>query len=229
MGVVKEAMFALLEPSPSLPTEARAGARTWVLALLGLSLGLALGLVLFGWLPTWLGPYSFHGVVIQSPQPLSNFTLTGPGDQPVSLRDFRGRTVLLYFGYTYCPDVCPATLKTLAEARSLLRPADQAQVQVIMISVDPERDSPATLADYLAHFDPSFVGLTGPQAELLAATTPLGIYFEKRASSSATDYLIDHTASVALVDGSGYLRLLYPFNTPATDLAADLQYMVRHP
>lgn len=222
-------MSALLDSPASTPTGAQPGPRVWVLALLGLSLGLAAGLILFGWLPTWLGPYNFHGVVIQSPQPLSNFVLTGTDGQAVSLRDFRDRYVLLYFGYTYCPDVCPATLRVLAEARRLLRPAEQAQVQVVMISVDPERDTPAALTTYLAHFDSSFIGLTGSQAELLAATTPLGIYFEKRPATSAANYLIDHTASVAVVDGAGYLRLLYPFNTPAADIAADLHYLVRHP
>ncbi len=201
--------------------------RWWVLALLGLTLGLVGGGLLFRFIPDWLGGPRFNGLLIQSPDPVPNFTLTGPDDQPVSLHDFRGQVTLLYFGYTYCPDVCPATMQTLARAREMLPARDREKMQVVMVSVDPERDTPETLANYLAYFDPTFIGLTGDQEALLSATTPLGIYFEKQEVGSALSYLVDHTATVAVVDQEGYLRLIYPFNTPAEAIAADVRSLIR--
>lgn len=200
--------------------------RGWVLAVLGLTLGLAVGALLFRFIPAWLGTPRFNGILIQSPDPVPDFTLTGPAGRPVSLHDFRGRVTLLYFGYTYCPDVCPATMQTLARAREMLPERDRDEMQVIMVSVDPERDTPETLAAYLAYFDPTFIGLTGDQAALVAATTPLGIYFEKQEVGSALSYLVDHTATVAVVDQEGYLRLIYPFNTPAEAIAADMRSLI---
>ncbi len=102
-----------------------------------------------------LKPYTFHGTVLQSLQPAPDFELTASHGQTVSLEDFEGQLVMLYFGYTFCPDVCPATLSELSSAMEIL--GKQAQdVQVIMISVDPERDTPEMLAEYAAHFDPRF-------------------------------------------------------------------------
>ncbi len=196
-----------------------------VLALLG---GLALGvaLLLSGIVP--IGPRQFHGTLIQSPTPLANFTLYGPDNAPVSLRDFRGKVVILYFGYTYCPDVCPATLAELKQMMAALgRQADQ--VQVLMISVDPERDTAVALQQYVTHFHPSFIGLTGQTEEdILAVTTPLGIYYEKHAGTASTGYLIDHTATLTVIDKKGYLRLIYPFGISGKDIAADLQYIINN-
>lgn len=186
---------------------------------------LILGL-LAGWaIITLATPYTYHGTVIQSPQPDRNFTLTGPNGQEVSLHDFRGQAVLLYFGYTFCPDVCPATMVELAHASDLL--GDDAQkMQVIMVSVDPERDSPESLAEYVSHFDPAFIGATGSEDEVAAVATQYGIFYEKHEGTVATGYLIDHTASVVVIDPDGYLRLVYPFGTPADDIADDIRHLV---
>lgn len=193
-----------------------------IIGVCALILGLIVGWILINVL---IGPYTYHGTVIQSPQQARNFTLTGRNGQAVNLSDFRGQAVLIYFGYTFCPDVCPATLVELAKANNLL--GDKAdQAQIIMISVDPARDTPEMLHEYVTHFDPAFIGLTGSEDDIAAAATPFGIFYEKHEGSVATGYLIDHTASVIVVDPEGYVRLVYPFNTPGADIAEDILHLV---
>jgi protein SCO1/2 len=189
-----------------------------------------LGLVVLAGLGLLLGklfkPYAFHGMVLQSPQRATNFTLTGHMGQPVSLSDFKGQVALLYFGYTTCPDVCPTTLAQLRLARQLLGQRGD-EVQVLMVTVDPERDTVSLLADYMGHFDPSFIGLTGTPEEIAEIATYYGVFYERQESESALGYLVDHTATVMVVDRDGYLRLVYPYGTSAEDMAADLDYMLR--
>ena len=96
-----------------------------------------------------------------------------------------------------------------------------------MVSVDPERDTPQVLADYLGHFDPSFLGLTGTEKEISAAAEPFGIFYQKGPGTVESGYLVDHTATVSVLDKEGRLRLLFPFATPAEDIAADLRHMLR--
>lgn len=193
-----------------------------IMGVAALLLGLAAGWVIITLIGT---PYTYHGTVIQSPERDSNFTLIGPEGKPLSLYDFRGQAVLLYFGYTFCPDVCPATMVELAQATEML--GDEAdKSQVIMVSVDPQRDTPEKLQSYVTHFDPSFIGVTGSEDEVAAVATQYGIYYEKHEGTVATGYLFDHTASVIVIDPDGYLRLVYPFGTPAEDIAGDLQQLI---
>ncbi|MEZ4590161.1 MAG: SCO family protein [Chloroflexota bacterium] len=195
------------------------------LALIGLGIGVGLGALFLAIRPLF-GPTEWHGMEIQSNLPVTNFTLTGPDEQPVSLVDFRGKVVMLYFGYTFCPDVCPATMVELSDAMEVL--GNRAEdVQVMMITVDPERDTAEVLQAYLAHFDDSFIGLTGTPEDLIAVTAPMGIFFERHEGSEASGYLIDHTATVAVLDKEGKLRLIYPFGVTGEDMAADLKYLVR--
>ncbi len=187
---------------------------------------LVLGL-LVGWIVINIlaGPYTYHGTVIQSPDRAYNFTLTGHNGDSVSLDGFRGKAVLIYFGYTFCPDVCPATMVELAKANKFL--GDEAEkAQVIMISVDPARDTPEMLQEYVTHFDPAFIGVTGSEDEVASTAIPYGIFYEKHEGTEASGYLIDHTASVVVVDPQGYLRLVYPFNTPGADIAEDIQHLI---
>lgn len=196
--------------------------RLIIYIVVGVAVGLALGWLLL----QWILPPSYNGQVIDSQTPVTNFTLTGPEGEPVSLIDFRDKVVMLYYGYTFCPDVCPATMVELKTAvQSLGSKADD--VQVLMISLDPERDTPEALEKYVTHFDPSFIGLTGTEDEIVAASAPLGIFYEREEGSAATGYLINHTATVMVLDKRGHLRLLYPFDTPGEDMAADLQSLVR--
>lgn len=199
----------------------------WPLALAGAAIGLALGLGILYATGSWpFATQPVHGMLIDSPIPAPNFTLSNAAGEAVSLREFQGRVVLLYFGYTFCPDVCPATMAELKRAVAALgRSADE--VQVIMVSVDPQRDTPESLQAYVDHFNPAFLGLTGTEDALLAATTPLGIYFEKHAGTAATGYAVDHTATVTVVDKRGYVRLVYPFGVSGEDIAADLRPMIR--
>ena len=189
-----------------------------LLASFAIILGLATGIYFFR-------PHTFHGTVIQSPEPSYDFKLSGAkGD--VSLSDFRGKLVLVYFGYTFCPDICPATLGNVNQALKKL--GDQADdVQLIMISLDPERDTPERLAQYVAQFRPSFIGITGTKEQIDMVTSLYGIFYEKKQGSDATKYLIDHTATLMVIDREGYLKLVFPFGVTPDEIADDLKYMLR--
>jgi len=173
----------------------------------------------------FLRPHTFHGTVIQSPEPSYDFTLTSV-DGDVSLSDFRGKIVLIYFGYTFCPDICPGTLGNVAQAlRNMGTQADD--VQLIMVSLDPERDTPEKLAEYMGHFHPSFTGVTGSKEKLDEVAALYGIFYQKAEGSDATGYLIDHTATLMVLDREGYLKLVFPFGVTAEEIADDLKYMIR--
>lgn len=147
-------------------------------------------------------------------------------DGPVSLLDFAGKYVFVYFGYTFCPDICPTTLLTLKKVREqLVDGADR--VQVIMVSVDPERDTPETLDTYVHYFDDSFVGITGSKEEIDALGDPFGVYYEKGEGSAATGYLINHSARVYLIDPSGNARVAYPHGISAEEIVKDLEFLLR--
>ncbi len=173
-------------------------------------------------------PHTWTGMLMDPLAPVNDFSLTAAGGKPVRLSDFRGKLVALYFGYTYCPDVCPTTLAELAAGMRDLG-ADAQQVQVIFISVDPARDTPERLADYVANFDPSFIGITGSPEEIAAVATPLGIYYQAHEGTAATGYLVDHTATVMVLDRQGRLRLLLPFGTTGAQAASDLRALLRMP
>ncbi|MCB0102650.1 MAG: SCO family protein [Anaerolineales bacterium] len=181
-------------------------------------LGLAAGVVFFR-------PHTFHGTVIQSPEPSYNFTLTGANGD-VSLSDYRGKMVLMYFGYTFCPDICPGTLANAAQAlRNMGDKADE--VQLIMVSLDPERDTPEKLAEYTGHFYPSFIGITGTKEQIDEIAALYGIYYKINEGSEATGYLIDHTATMMVLDREGYLKLVFPYGVTSEEIADDLKYMLR--
>lgn len=174
----------------------------------------------------WLfRPYTYHGTVLQSPEPVSDFTLQS-AEGPVSLHDFRGKYVVLYFGYTTCPDVCPATMSVLARAMEKLgRQAEK--VQVIMVSVDPERDTPEKVSQYARRFNGAFLGLTGTPDEIARIAAVFGIFYEKEEVDSAAGYLVTHTASTMVLNEQGRLVLIWPFGVTADEVAADLQHLVR--
>lgn len=190
-------------------------------------LGVALVGVIFSWyfvLPR-LQPHVFSGSVIQSNERAPRVELQSSDGETVRLSDFNGEVVVLYFGYTFCPDVCPTTLTKLADAMAML--GDNAdEVQVIMVSLDPERDTPEMLADYVEHFHPDFMGVTGEPAAVNRVATVYGVYYEKEEGSIATGYLINHTAWVLVIDREGYLKLVLPFEGTAAQIAADIDYFL---
>jgi protein SCO1/2 len=153
------------------------------------------------------------------------FTLMSETGETVTEKDVIDQPTLIYFGYTFCPDVCPATLFELRSAVELLgQQADE--VQTIMISVDPERDTPEMLAEYVAHFHPSFIGVTGSPEEIAEVATLYGIFYEAHEGTAATGYLVDHTATVMVIDQSGHLKIVFPFGEPAENIAEDLSHIL---
>lgn len=172
-----------------------------------------------------LMPYTFHGAILQSPMPANDFALTSHMGQRLALSDLRGKFVLIYFGYTFCPDVCPTTLADLHKALNLLG-KDRDQIQVLMVTVDPERDTLPVLSDYVTHFDPTFIALRGTSAETAQVATQFGIYYEKAEGDSSLGYLVNHTATVMVIDRKGFLRLVFPYGTSAEDMADDLKYLL---
>jgi protein SCO1/2 len=170
-------------------------------------------------------PHAFYGTAVDPPYPAQNFTLTSAAG-PVSLIDFRGKLVVVYFGYTFCPDVCPATLAKLTQALKNLG-AQAAEVQVLMVSLDPERDTPERLEEYLTSFDPSFIGITGTKEQLDFITAANGVFYEKISGSSPDNYSIDHTASLLVFDRELSLVLLIPFETTPNQVADDLKYLLK--
>lgn len=167
-------------------------------------------------------PHAFHGIVSQAPPHGADFTLTAHTGKPVRLSDFQGKLVLLYFGYTYCPGICPTTLAEVVQALHMLGPPEAEKVQVLMISVDPERDTPDRMATYLTHFHPSFLGLTGTPVEIATTAASYGVFYKKYAGPTADSYLVDHTSMVIVIDDKGVVRLLFPFGTSAQAMADDL-------
>lgn len=172
------------------------------------------------------GPYQYHGLFLETPKPAPDVTLTDMNGQPAKLTDFAGKVVLLYFGYTFCPDVCPTSLSAFNKALEQMgSKADE--VQLVMVSVDPERDTPAVLKSYLANFNPDFIGMTGTEEQIAQAATPFGVIYQKHEGTAATGYLVDHTASLMVLDRAGNMRLVLPFETPPEDIAADLKQMLK--
>lgn len=155
----------------------------------------------------------------------SNFTLTGQHGRPVSLSDYRGKVVALFFGYTHCPDVCPTTLLEYAAAMKALGP-EAARVQVLFVSLDPERDTPAVLQGYVPHFDARFMGLTGSASQSAAVASQFKVVAQKVATEGG-GYTLDHSAGSYLFDGNGRLRVYEAYGTPGAALAHDIGALLR--
>jgi protein SCO1/2 len=150
-----------------------------------------------------------QGVALGGP-----FTLVDQSGRTVSERDFAGRPLLLYFGYSYCPDVCPTELGTIAAALDAMGPAAE-RVTPVFITIDPERDTPAALADYVSRFHPRMIGLTGTAEQVAQAARAYRVYYAKVRPRDATDYLMDHSSFIYFVGPDGRVRSLFrPETTP---------------
>ncbi len=160
---------------------------------------------------------TFHGSLISPPQPAADFSLTSQTSGTVHLSDFRGKYVLIFFGYTNCTSECPLTMGFLKQMHDKLGPLVD-QTQVILITTDPDRDTPEVLGAYLNHFDPSFIGVTSSQAELQPIWSAYGV--------TVLDHGETHSSFLYLVDPQGNLIATYPLLSNSDGITADLKNLL---
>jgi len=194
--------------------------------LVGLAAFLLIGVVAAG-VFLFSKPASFRGTTYAEPYPVApEIELTHADGTNYRLSELRGKVVLLFFGYTSCPDVCPTTLAELKLALEKL--GDTAdQVQVLYVTVDPERDTPERVQEYVNHFNPNFIGLSGSVSELAKIWSDYGVFREIVEGTSAAGYLVNHTARVTVIDQEGNLRVSFPFETPVEDVVHDLKLLLK--
>jgi protein SCO1/2 len=168
---------------------------------------------------------AFHGIDVTGAPLGRNLSLTDHNGVQRTLADFHGKVVLVNFGYTQCPDVCPTTLADLAAAVRKLG-ADGSRVQVLFVTVDPKRDSAELLRNYMAAFDPHFLGLRGDAAATMAATKEFRVFAAEREGKTAESYTVEHSAQTFAFDPEGRLRLVIAYGASPDDIAADLRLLL---
>ena len=155
----------------------------------------------------------------------NDFRLADHHGKPRTLADFKGKVVLLFFGYTHCPDVCPTTLAEAAEVMKELGPqADR--VQVLFVTVDPARDTPTLLARYVPSFHPTFLGLHGDEQQIAQTARDFKVFSQKAPGASAESYLVDHSAGTFIFDPRGRLRLYHGYGKGAASLVHDIRLLL---
>jgi protein SCO1/2 len=165
----------------------------------------------------------FKGTDITGADYGKSLQLTDHTGRPRSLEEWRGKAVVLFFGFTHCPDVCPTTLADVSNALKQLGP-DAQRVQVLFVTVDPERDTPEVLGEYVTAFDPGFLGLYGDAAATQRAAKEFKVYYEKRKTGDG--YSVDHSAQTYVIDPQGRLRLFIRHDRLASDLPDDLRTLL---
>ena len=170
-------------------------------------------------------PPAFRGVDITGGEVGRRLELPDLDGRTRTLADFKGSVVVVFFGYTQCPDVCPTTLAELSRLKTALG-SDGERLQVVFVTIDPERDTPEVLRPYMGSFDPSFVALRGTPEQTAAATKDFKIYYAK-AGQSAAGYTIDHTAGSVVIDPQGRARLFVRYGAPADDLTQDVRALLK--
>jgi protein SCO1/2 len=173
-------------------------------------------------------PQPFHHTDLSGATFAAEFprALADQGGQPRRLADFRGRVVILFFGYTSCPDICPTALARFAAVREALGEERQ-RLQVLFVTLDPERDSPARLGEYVTWFDPSFLGLWSDRETLARTVAEFRITAVRQEVGGGLGYTLDHTAGAYVYDPQGRLRLLIPDNAQVPAVVADLRRLLR--
>lgn len=171
------------------------------------------------------GKSPFQGTDITGVDWGKDLQLTDHSGKRRSLADFHGKVVVLFFGYTHCPDVCPTTLGELGITLKRLG-TDANKVQVLFVTLDPARDTPAVLAQYVPSFNPSFLGLTGTEAEIDKAAKSFKVFYKKQEGKSKAGYSMDHSANTFVIDQQGRIRLLFGFGSGAAPLVHDIQALL---
>lgn len=172
-------------------------------------------------------PPTFNATDITGASFARDFQLTDHNGQTRTLADFRGKLVAMFFGYTHCPDVCPTTMADLAAAIKLLGP-DGNKVQVLFVTVDPERDVADLLKQYVPAFNPTFLGLHPTPEQLKMLATEYKVVYQKNPGREEGNYLMDHSAGTYVYDTQGRLRLLMPYGTSAALMARDFKALLAH-
>lgn len=181
------------------------------------------GLLLVFAVFTMFRPHVYAGVVLQSSDPAPSMDgLVYDTGEPVDLSDLDGEVVLVYFGYTYCPDLCPTMLGTVSSAVDDLGD-DADRVAAMMVTVDPNRDTPEVLADYVSHFGDHIRGVWGTESDVRSVASGYGVTFVYDDPGADGNYLVSHTASLFAIDTGGALRVVYPVELTSNALAADLR------
>jgi protein SCO1/2 len=167
----------------------------------------------------------FNAIDLTGANYAKDFHLPDTNGQMRSLADFKGKVVALFFGYTQCPDVCPTTMTELAEAKKLLGPQGD-KLQVVFITVDPDRDTAQVLKGYMGNFDPTFIALRPTPAQLEAVAKDFKVYYKKVEGNTPTSYSMDHSAATYIYDTKGQLRLYARYGAGPQPLAADFKQLL---
>lgn len=168
------------------------------------------------------GSQSFNSVDITGANYAREFTLTDHNGNRRTLADYRGKVVLMFFGYTQCPDVCPTTMSDMAQVKAKLGAAGD-KLQVLFVTVDPERDTQQVLAQYVPSFDRSFVGLYGSADDIARTAKEFKVIYQKVPGKTPTSYSVDHTAGSYVFDTQGKLRLFVKHSQSIDSIAADIK------
>ena len=171
-------------------------------------------------------PAAFVGIDITGADYAKGFSLTDHNGKLRTLADFKGKVVVVFFGFTQCPDVCPTSMSELAEAKRLLGP-DGDRLQGIFISIDPERDTPEVMKQYMASFDPSFLALYAAPEALPDLAKSYKVYYKKVDGKTPTSYTMDHSAGSYVYDPQGRIRLYHRYGSGAQALADDVKKLLK--
>lgn len=171
-------------------------------------------------------PATFNAVDMTGADYAKNFSLADADGQVRKLEDFKGKVVVLFFGYAQCPDVCPTTMTEMAQVKELLG-KDGDKLQVLFVTVDPARDTPTVMKAYMAAFDPGFIALIPTPDQLIAMSKDFKAYFKKVDGSTPTSYSMDHSAAQYIYDPQGRLRLYARYGTGVAPMVADIQALLK--
>lgn len=191
----------------------------WFLLVVIAAVGIVFGFVIER-------PYTYRGSLIDPAMPAPEFSLLSSQGGDYRLDSRTGKFILIFFGYTHCPDVCPTTLYEMKEIKARLK--DKAEkIEFVFITVDPERDTQEQLTRYLSSFDESFFGLTGTIEQLEMVWKDYGVYREIQETDNSLGYLVDHTSRLYLINSQGELMMTYLYETTLDEIVSDLNYLIK--